>query len=277
MQWRRRFVACLVICSMVLLLAACNDDPPDPPNPPNPGDPGDRGEKVLFDAGHAQTAGNADWTVEGGYSEFADALKKKGFEVDSVTSIQPDSLKDVAVLILPEPNKNYTPEEKSAIDRFVQEGGGVYFIGDHIDSDRDHDGWDSVEIFNGYQKGNSSEGWVGKTYGFTFNESSFSEDPIRNIRQTPLTKGVDEVGSWAGTTMHVTDNKKVEADVQPSGQKDPYHIHGTVGKGRFAALGDSSPYDDGKGEPGDRLHPNWFDYDHSALAVNTVEWLAEKK
>ncbi len=41
--------------------------------------------RILFDLTKHEAAGNSDWRIDGGYSEWADALKKLGFEVSSLT------------------------------------------------------------------------------------------------------------------------------------------------------------------------------------------------
>jgi hypothetical protein len=236
------------------------------------------GKKVLFDQGHGQTAGNADWTITGGYSDFANALRNNGYIVESTTSrITSSLLANYDVIVIPEPNINFTSEEKFAIDEFVYDGGGVYFIADHYNSDRNNDGWDSVEIFNGYQNGQYDYygDWVGYTYGFTFEPNWYSQDPITNIKSTPFTSGINSVGMWGGTTIKLTgDNPNAYGTIYSSKDTDPYHVHGSFGYGRFAAIGDSSPFDDGTGAPGDSLHPNWYDYDHRTLGPQAVEWLA---
>jgi hypothetical protein len=236
------------------------------------------GTKILWDQGHGQTAGNADWVITGGNSSFADALKAKGYTVASTTSaISSTVLSGYKVLVLPEPNINYTAAEKTAINTFVQNGGGVYFIADHLVSDRNNDGWDSVQIFDGSQTTAfpTTGSWVGATYGFYFNRNNVSQEPITDVRANSVTAGVTAVGAWNGSTIHVTGaNASIKSDIFLTGQADPFHLHGTYGSGRFAALGDSSLYDDGTGAAGDTLYDGWNDYSDKTLAVNTVMWLA---
>ncbi|PWK11274.1 lamin tail domain-containing protein [Tumebacillus permanentifrigoris] len=236
------------------------------------------GSKILWDQGHGQTAGNADWTIGGANSSFADALRVKGYTVASTTSaISATVLSGYKVLVLPEPNINYTATEKTAINTFIQNGGGVYFIADHIVSDRNNDGWDSVQIFDGSQTvANPTTGsWVGATFGFYFNRNNLVQEPVTDIRANSVTSGVTAVGVWNGSTIHVTgSNSSVVSDIFISGQADPFHVHGSYGSGRFAALGDSSLYDDGTGAAGKNLYDGWNDYSDKVLAVNTVQWLA---
>jgi hypothetical protein len=234
--------------------------------------------KILWDQGHGQTASNADWIITGANSSFADALRAKGYTVNSTTSAFSSSvLSGYKVLVIPEPNINYTAAEKTAINTFIQNGGGVYFIADHIVSDRNNDGWDSVQIFDGSQTvANPTSGsWVGATFGFYFNRNNVSQDPITDIRANSVTAGVASVGAWNGSTIHLTgSNSTIVNDVYLTSQADAFHIHGKYGTGRFAALGDSSLYDDGTGTPGDSLYDGWNADSDKVLAVNTVQWLA---
>src|SRR5437016_3469215 len=140
---------------------------------------------ILFDAKHAQTAGNADWTLDedscgiaqrfptpdqttvtpstpetywsGAFSAFGIDLVKKGFHVESlpkgarITFGDASNAQDLShydVFVIPEPNVRFTAAEITAIRSFVQNGGGLFMISDHAGSDRNGDGFDSPSIFN---------------------------------------------------------------------------------------------------------------------------------
>ncbi len=38
-------------------------------------------QTVLFDNSHAQTAGAADWVIDGAFSDYADSMRKQGYQV----------------------------------------------------------------------------------------------------------------------------------------------------------------------------------------------------
>lgn len=159
-------------------------------------------KSVLFDAGHAQTAGNADWTLDedscgtaqryptpdqagitsstpetywnGGHSAMGVDLVKKGFHVESLPvgarisyndSTNPQDLKNYNVFVIPEPNIRFTTAEVTAIRSFVQNGGGLLMIADHAGADRNSDGWEPPEIFNDLMGSPS-------LFGITYNTSS---------------------------------------------------------------------------------------------------------
>ncbi len=223
------------------------------------------GASVLFDAGHGQSVGNADWTVNGAYSDFANALKRF-FKVDE--TYQPLSLsllKGYNVLVIPEPNIPFSQEEENAIINFVKDGGGVFFIADHEGADRNHNGWDAVSIYDDFVK----------RLGFDFAQDTRSQYPIKYVFKTPITSGVKNVGEWAGSTLNIF-GKSVHAAVELY-TRQPYVIYGTYGKGRFVAIGDSSPFDDGSGAPWKTLYDGWHTGDDGVLAVNSVYWLATGK
>src|SRR5712691_7053549 len=157
---------------------------------------------ILFDAAHAQTAGNADWTLDedscgiaqrfptpdqsgitsstaetywnGAHSAMGVDLVKKGFHVESLPvgarisyndGTNPQDLKNYNVYVVPEPNTRFTTTEVTAIRSFVQNGGGLLMIADHAGADRNNDGWEPPAIFNDLMGSPS-------LFGITYNTSS---------------------------------------------------------------------------------------------------------
>ncbi len=225
---------------------------------------------VLFDNSHAETAGNADWTIYGGFSDFGDMLKSWGCKVDSYEKgrITYDVLKNYDAYVIPEPNTRFSPQEHQAILKYIRNGGSVFFIADHDGADRNNDGWDAVDIFNEFVP----------TIGFKFDRKWFSEAPVSGkYVEGFVTEGVQRVGIWGGTSMTIIDPEHVKGWIFTKKTGRPYVITGTFGKGKFAAIGDSSPFDDGTGAPGNRLHDGWNakGYQHAKLAANIMKWLLE--
>lgn len=157
---------------------------------------------ILFDAAHAQTAGNADWTLDedscgtaqrfptpdqssitsataetywnGAHSAMGVDLVKKGFHVESLpvgarisygdgTNVQ--DLSHYNIFVMPEPNIALTSAEITAIRNFVQNGGGLFMIADHAGSDRNNDGIDAAGVFNALMGSPS-------LFGITYNDNS---------------------------------------------------------------------------------------------------------
>ncbi len=231
---------------------------------------------ILFDAGHAEDAGNADWVIQGAYSDFATLLKKHGFNVsDTRDKLTEGQLKKYDALVIAEPNSVFAPEEQRAIIEFIASGGGVFFIGNHIESDRNRNGIDSVGVFNQF---------VGEL-GFTFENVNFlranlSAEPVNGeYIEHPVTYKVKAMAIWSGTSIKIHDPKRVQGLIMFSkwlyGQ--PALAVGTHVLGRFVIVGDSAIFDDGSGtNPMENLHKGFIEFDHQQLALNAINWLTEQ-
>ena len=80
-------------------------------------------------------------------------------------------LSNYKVFIVTEPNSQFTMAEKDAIINFVKNGGGLYMIADHDNSDRNGDFyWDSPAIWNDLVSTNSV---VANPFGITFDVVTF--------------------------------------------------------------------------------------------------------
>ncbi|TDN36260.1 hydrolase [Hymenobacter sp. UV11] len=166
------------------------------------------GKKFLFDASHAETAGNADWVldVDGGavsryptpaasgitastsetywtaaLSSWGVALVKLGNSVENLptgtaitygNSANPQDLSNYSVFIVDEPNTLFTAAEKTAILTFVKNGGGLFMISDHDVSDRNNDGKDSPAIWNDLMSNNSMQA---NPFGYSIALTNISE------------------------------------------------------------------------------------------------------
>ncbi len=149
------------------------------------------GKLVLFDNSHGETSGNADWVIDGGFSDFADALVQAGYTVREYRGVDKngdgviryyddrqaanvalneavityDGIKDAAVFVMAEPNRPFTTAEYAALKQFVDSGKGIYFIADHYNADRNLNTWDSTEVFNGYNRSTAAQYNMGGAYG----------------------------------------------------------------------------------------------------------------
>jgi hypothetical protein len=284
--------------------------------------------KVLFEAMHAQTAGNADWVLDedvcgtaqryptpaqsgitattpetywgGAYSAFGVALVKKGFQVESLPkggrltygdTTNAQDLKNYKVLILPEPNLRYTTAERTAIQSFVRNGGGLFLIADHWNSDRNSDTWDSPEIMN--------ELMTGVSWGIHFQvdpeaDNWFNDNPNSNYTQdtsSPIVhtgpygkatvgKGLGLFGSTS-MTLNPTANPSVRGHVWMTSGTAGSNTRvtfatSTDGTGRIAAIGDSSPSEDATNGCGHATHDGFGNatYDNALIHLNAVAWLS---
>ena len=190
------------------------------------------------------------------------------------------------VFVVDEPNIVFTAVEKTAIMHFVQNGGGLFMISDHVVSDRNNDGWDSPHIWNDLMKNNTVQN---NPFGITFDSANFSETStnIPSLPNDSLLHGpmgnVTEVMWSNGTsmTLNTSQNSSVKGVVYKTGStfgnSNVMMAYARFGQGKIAALGDSSPPDDGTGDPNDVLYNGWTldaNGNHERLIMNATIWLA---
>lgn len=199
------------------------------------------GKKVLFDNAHGQTAGAADWVIDGAFSDFGNALAARGFFVDEWRSNRALTLADLTgwdVLVLPEANIPFKSTEQQALLAYVQQGGAVFFIADHYNADRNLNRWDAGEIFNGYRRGAfgnptlgmsvgeatsaamtgvTSTDWLGTNFGIRFRNNAIGDvnatDIVAPAQAFGITTGVTAVAMHAGATLAILDPTKAKGIV----------------------------------------------------------------
>src|SRR5690606_14786137 len=114
------------------------------------------GKKVLFVNMHAQTAGQADWVIDGAFSDFAEGIANNGYQVEELRKNSPftlEDLEDYDVFVIPEANIPFKKVEQDAMVEYVENGGSIFFISDHYNADRNKNRWDSSEVMNGFRRG----------------------------------------------------------------------------------------------------------------------------
>lgn len=272
-------------------------------------------QRILFDNTKAETAGNADWiistsqpdplgqdstpTVEtdwtGAISAWGVALQKAGgYTLNTLpagktitygNTANPQDLANFDTFVLPEPNVRLGAAEKTAVMKFVQNGGGLFLISDHNQSDRNNDGCDSPCVINDLMTSNGVDNT--DPFGFSVDLLNISTDNPRAISDStnPVLHGPfgNVTGSIlrAGTTFTLkpADNPNVKGLVYRtgySGNTGAFFATSAFGSGRVAIWGDSSPADDGTGQSGNTLYDGWNDPagTNAALALNATAWLA---
>ncbi len=231
------------------------------------------------------------WT--GAFSAWGISLVKLGHHVEALpagarityqdaTNVQ--DLSHYQVFVVPEPNVRFTTAEKTAIVQYVKDGGSLFIIADHAGSDRNNDGSDSITVWNDLFSTNSVQG---NPFGFAFNSDSISVTStfIDTTASDPVTRGSQgSIAAFkfsAGATMTISPavNPTVRAAVWSTSARSSSAVmvaYGGFGAGRFVAVGDSSPIDDGTGAPGNNLFPGWTDAggDDGRLILNASIYLA---
>ena len=277
-------------------------------------------KKFLFDGSHGELAGNADWVLDvnsgvasryptpaqsgitsttsetfwtGAVSAWGVALVKLGHTVEQLptgtaisygNAANPQDLANYSVFVVDEPNVIFSAAEKTAILQFVQNGGGLFMISDHIISDRNNDGYDSPQIWNDLMANNSVKA---TPFGFSVNSDNIVENST-NVRTgaNPIMNGsqglVSQLSFHNGATMTLnpTANSTVQGLVWRStaGQGNTLAMaaSSTFGTGRVVIIGDSSPADDGTGSPGNTVYNGWDEnVSTPRLHLNASLWLAK--
>ncbi|WP_348766543.1 hypothetical protein [uncultured Salinisphaera sp.] len=254
----------------------------------------DNGKTVLFDVSHGGTQGNADWVLDGAFSDFADALVARGYTVGEYRGVDKNDngiidfvddysdpsqsatdaneavityagIRQASVLVLAESNRPFTRAEQDALERFLAEGGGLYFIADHYNADRNLNTWDATEVFNGYNRsdravynkggaygdlrnpGTADAGWLAETFGvrYRFNgidwKSGVSgiEDPAS---VEGLTDGVAPILMAGGSTLAIVDPNRAKGLVYFSPSDSPEKWGPAVDRGVYFGGRAEGPY-----------------------------------
>ncbi|HJU83907.1 MAG TPA: PKD domain-containing protein [Holophagaceae bacterium] len=199
------------------------------------------GKKILFDNTHAETSGQADWVIDGAFSDFGNALADAGFYVKELRKSTPIELADLTgydALVIAEANIPFKTTEQAALLQYVQNGGAIFFVADHYNADRNKNRWDGSEVFNGYRRGawtNPAKGmttgeagssamqgvassdWLATNFGIRFRYNALGDivanDIVAPSQAFNITAGVATVAMHAGSTLAIMDPTKAKGIV----------------------------------------------------------------
>lgn len=195
----------------------------------------------MFDNSHGQTAGAADWVIDGGFSDFGNALANDGYYVKELRKTTPftyDDLKEYNVFVIAEPQIPFKTSEQAALKQYVETGGSIFFVGDHYNADRNKNRWDGSEVINGYRRGafedpakgmstdeRNSEAmqnvtgsdWLSDNFGVRFRYNALGDINANIVvpadQAFGITEGVSAVAMHAGSTLAITDPEKAKGIV----------------------------------------------------------------
>lgn len=234
------------------------------------------------------------WT--GALSHWAVDCAKQGYTVETLpynkqitygSSTNTLDLSYYNIYVVDEPNILFTAAQKTAIMNFIINGGSLFMISDHDQSDRNNDGYDSPAIWNDLI---SNNGVLNNGFGFSVDLQNFS-GTFTNIIASASDSiihgpygNVSEVQWSNGTsmTLNPSQNASVKGVVYKtgsSGNTGALVVYARVGCGKVAIIGDSSPPDDGTGDPNDVLYNGYITDaagNHQKLLMNMMIWLAQK-
>ncbi|HKC67820.1 MAG TPA: T9SS type A sorting domain-containing protein [Bacteroidia bacterium] len=244
----------------------------------------------------AVTTATAETYWEGALSYWAIDCVNQGYWVETLPyngyltygTGNTQDLSKYDVLIIDEPNTLLSTAEKTAVMNFVKNGGGLFIISDHTNSDRNGDGHDSPNILNDLITNNTVQN---NAFGFVFQLQNFSDasytSNVASSTSDSITHGpfgvVTEVKWSNGTCMTITPANNPSAKGHTwkngKGQTDTAVTCVTAhyGCGKVAAIGDSSPPDDGTGNPAASLYTGYTgdaSGHHRPWLMNIVIWLA---
>ncbi len=242
------------------------------------------------------TASTSETFWNGALSAWGVDCVKRGFVVETlpyngqITYGNASNLQDLSkyrVFVIPEPNIMFTASEKTALVNYVKNGGGLFLISGHSQNDRNNDGDDTPTILNDFLLNN---GTANGAFGFTVDAQSFSQTtsnipflPNDSILNSSQYGNVTQVKWSSGTSMSLfpAQNSTVKGVIYKNsssfGNTNVLCAYSRYQKGRIAIIGDSSPIDDGTGDPNDALY---FGYtgevngNHRRLTMNITLWLA---
>ncbi len=266
-----------------------------------------KGAKILFDYTKEEDAGNADWVIDddwpypipahplsptdwnGAISSWGYQLKTQyndtvhtlhGYPITYGQSTNPFDLSNYDVFIVVEPQDTFTPQEKDAILEFVYNGGGLFVVADHYASDRNNNGWDSPRIWNKF----GTEEYFGfhfQVLGESYNNVSATSYTLNNSSDLhDILHGpegdVVSLAFHSGDVMRTNTayNSNVRVVVYYPSTSYGMCVISKYGNGKVAAIGDSSPCDDGTARPGNsNIYNGWGEATDSILFLNLTRWL----
>ena len=253
-------------------------------------------QRIPTPAQSGITASTSETYWTGALSAWAIDLVKQGYYVETLPisgkitygdGTNAQDLSNYKVFIVTEPNNSFSATEKTAIINFVKNGGGLYIIADHDNSDRDGDGIDAPSVWNDLFSTNSVKA---NPFGVTFNLVSISQTTsnFANLPSNTILHGTAgnptlmQYSAGATMTLDKTANTSVQGLIYKTGSSttgttNVMFATATYGSGKICALGDSSVPDDGTGDSGDTLYDGYFtdaSGNHQPLLVNSVIWLA---
>ena len=283
--------------------------------------PGAARLRVLFDQTLDETAAagpNSDWILDasgalpfpsdpasaeawsGALSSFGyDLLRSHRYLVASLPSwggrlsygddTNPWDLAQIDVLVLVEPSRGMTDVEKAALIRFVDDGGGLLLLSNHVGADRDGNGWSAPLVLQDWFDANPVRP---DPFGLAFDP--VDEDPGKPLSLVahadhPVMDGphgqVDSVGFFNGCTAHLTGSNDSALGLIFLDDA-PDEAHGVavgaveVGLGRVVFATDSAILGDGSDSHGN-VKPykdayNEITRDNRSLFLNAMDWLSER-
>jgi hypothetical protein len=242
--------------------------------------------QIIFDESHDEAVSINDDGVSG-FLNYANELKKLGFDVKSTQKKLDSELEDASVLVVAFPKREFNLKESKKIRDFVENGGGLFLIGE----------W--ANLHNVSENLNA----ISKQFNIEFRndrltdfDDAYSRDEkmmktvlgvgkmpymikLVDFTKHPITEDVKSIGYFAGCTLDTesesalvwTDetcfgDHRIDEFQQISEASGPFVLAAAkeVGKGKVVCLGDTSSFS------------NRFivTEDNARFGTQIVKWLA---
>ena len=221
---------------------------------------------VVFDDSHAQ-----EFEIDAELSGLAGYFASNGFAVSSMSDFSEEYLAACDILVLTLGYVPYSASNISIIERFVENGGGLFVCSDWGTWGSETD--DLIQNF----------GYVRYDPGMALNDTDDAILPFylpfdgENIHNHSINLKVNRVEIWAGTGFNVIpDDADVLIKTDGDGTADvdnlPIAIASTHGDGRIVVFGDSNALKNDDSDSDGTA--NWEDSTNEFFFLNTIRWLS---
>lgn len=262
--------------------------------------------RILFDAAHKNSVGNADWILDGmspdpapahpisetewsgGISAWGVGLHVSGrYEVRQLpagTALAfggggSGDLRGFDAFVSDEPEAPFTTAEQAALMQFVEGGGGLFLVADHAGAQRCTTCVEAWRVINGFLVTGAAAGAFGISCdGNTIGRAGLTGSPSDAPVTTHFTSGhfgpAAGLSFHSGTSVSVTGSNALATVVVASAAGGLMASSSLPSGGRVVLLGDSSPTDDGTCTGcGARLYDGWGEVDNANFILNATAWL----
>ena len=224
-------------------------------------------KKIVF-----YEAGTTQYTIQKEYSKLAEELRKKSYEVATIEKgdITKDKLENYDILVIMNPNKQFTTDEITALIWFVlQKGRGLMINGGGQGKANQLTIIFGVTVDNGILIDSQNQIPALKDRS-SFTIDDFKEYPLTRI----LKQGVSKVGVYKTSGLYVSGTSMCVA----AGNPTTYSDTGSFAAGTQPCLAAASRF--GGGLAFTLSDPNMLgnkyidDYNNKAFGLNIIDWLS---
>lgn len=266
---------------------------------------------ILFDNTKDQTVGNGDWIIDdnqptplplalnlesdwsGAFSSWGYILYEEGHNVmtlppsEEISFGNPNNQHDLSnfdLFVMADPENNFTIDEINAMLAFVEQGGGLFLIGDAVYTDRNNNGEDSPDIWNRF----GIENYFGMKFITSGLYASYSGDFIygnfsHQILENNEYGNITSISFYVGATMDIfpENNDTVEPlfwarQIDVGTNNKVLAACCSYGSGKVVAVGDVELIDDGTGSSADDVLTNGWNktnVTNKAFILSATKWL----